>query len=104
MEKAFCVYMLASGRNGTLYAGVTSDLIKRIWQHKEGLVDGFTKEYDVKHLVWYEQHESAEAAIVREKQIKKWNRQWKIELIEKNNPQWDDLYEGEDSGFPLSRE
>ena len=92
MEKAFCVYILASRRNGTLYVGVTSDLIKRIWQHKEGLADGFTKEYGVKYLVYFEQHDSAEAAILREKQIKKWNRAWKIRLIEKTNQYWNDLY------------
>ncbi len=92
MNKAFCVYMLASGRNGTLYVGVTSDLAKRVWEHKEGLVDGFTKEYDVKRLVWFEQHETAEGAITREKQIKKWNRAWKIRMVEKMNPYWHDLY------------
>jgi len=92
MEKAFCVYMLASGRNGTLYVGVTSDLVKRAWQHNEGVVAGFTKEYDVKRLVWYEQHGNAESAITREKQIKKWNRVWKIRLIEETNPYWNDLY------------
>ena len=67
MEKAFCVYILASARNGTLYVGVTSNLVQRVWQHKEGLIDGFTKEYDVKDLVWYEQHDNAESAIGREK-------------------------------------
>ena len=84
--------MLASGRNGTLYVGVTSDLVKRAWQHNEGVVAGFTKEYDVKRLVWYEQHGNAESAITREKQIKKWNRVWKIRLIEETNPYWNDLY------------
>ena len=84
--------MLASGRNGTLYVGVTSDLVKRAWQHNEGVVAGFTKEYDVKRLVWYEQHGNAESAITREKQIKKWNRVWKIRLIEDTNPYWNDLY------------
>ncbi len=93
MAKNFCVYILASGRNGTLYVGVTSDLVKRVWEHKEGVVDGFSKEYGVKNLVWYEQHESADAAITREKQIKKWNRAWKIEAIEKMNPYWRDLYD-----------
>ena len=92
MEKAFCVYILASTRNGTLYVGVTSNLIQRVWQHKEGLFDGFTKEYRVKDLVWYEQHESAESAIQREKQIKKWDRDWKIRLLEEQNPYWNDLY------------
>jgi putative endonuclease len=92
MEKAFCVYILASGRNGTLYVGVTSNLVQRVWQHKESLVDGFTKEYGVKQLVWFEQHENAESAIQREKQIKKWNREWKVRMIEAQNPYWNDLY------------
>ncbi len=92
MDKAFCVYMLASGRNGTLYVGVTSNLGQRVWQHKEGLVGGFTKEHAVKMLVWFEQHESAEAAITREKQIKKWNRAWKVRMVEETNPYWHDLY------------
>ena len=92
MEKIYCVYMLASSRYGTLYTGVTSDLVKRAWQHREKLVDGFTKEYDVKKLVWYEIHEDVLLAITREKQIKKWNRAWKIRLIQEHNPRWDDLY------------
>ena len=92
MEK-FYVYVLCSKRNGTLYTGVTSDLIKRVYEHKNGLVEGFTRKYKVNRLVWYEIHDSAEAAIRREKQIKKWNRAWKLELIEKGNPQWGDLYE-----------
>ena len=87
-----CVYILASRPNGTLYIGVTSDLIQRIWQHKSNLVKGFTERYGVHRLVWYEVHESMESAIQREKAIKKWNRAWKIELIEKNNPTWGDLY------------
>jgi len=85
--------MLAHSRNSTIYIGVTSDLIKRIWQHKEGLVEGFTKQHDVKLLVWYEQHQDAVAAITREKQLKKWNRAWKIRLIEQDNPLWLDLYD-----------
>ncbi len=93
MDKAFAVYILASERNGTLYAGVTSNLQQRVWQHKEGFVAGFTKEYGVKNLVWFEQHDSAESAIVREKQIKNWNREWKVRLIEENNPYWNDLYD-----------
>jgi len=92
MERAFCVYMLASGRNGTLYVGVTSNLVQRVWQHREGFVEGFTREYGVKTLVWFEQHESAESAIAREKQIKKWNREWKIRLVETENPYWNDRY------------
>lgn len=89
-----CVYMLASQRNGTLYVGVTSNLVQRVWQHKEGLAEGFTKKYGVKLLVWYEQHETMESAIMREKAIKEWQRVWKIKLIEQANPAWDDLYEG----------
>jgi len=92
VEKTFCVYMLASARNGTLYVGVTSNLIQRVWQHKEGVADGFTRRYGVKTLVWYEQHESAEGAINREKRIKTWNRKWRLELIERDNPYWRDLY------------
>ena len=92
MEKQFCVYILASNRNGTIYIGVTSNLAKRIWEHKEGLVAGFTKEYAVHKLVWHELHNSAESAITREKRIKKWNREWKIRLIEEVNPYWNDLY------------
>ena len=91
-DKHFHVYMLASATNGTLYIGVTSDLVKRVWQHKEGLADGFTKQYGVKTLVWYEPQGSAEAAIKREKQLKKWRRTWKIQLIEEKNPHWHDLY------------
>lgn len=89
-----CVYMLASQRNGTLYVGVTSNLVQRAWQHKEGLAEGFTKKYGVKTLVWYEQHETMESAIAREKAIKEWQRAWKIALIEKANPDWADLYAG----------
>ncbi len=86
------VYMLASQRNGTLYIGVTSDLIQRIWQHKEGLAEGFTKEYGVKTLVWYEQHETMESAIAKEKAMKKWLRKWKLKAIEQTNPDWCDLW------------
>jgi putative endonuclease len=93
LDKNYYVYLLASGRYGTLYTGVTSDLIKRAWQHREALAEGFTKRYDVKQLVWYEVHKDVQAAITREKQIKKWNRAWKIELIQEKNPQWRDLYE-----------
>ena len=86
------VYLLASQRNGTLYIGVTSNLIQRIWQHREGLAEGFTKKYRVKTLVWYEQHATMESAIAREKKKKKWNRAWKLRLIEETNPQWRDLW------------
>ena len=93
MEKLFFVYMLATRRDGPLYVGVTSNLPKRIWQHREHVVRGFTAKYNVDRLVWYEAHGGAEAAILREKQLKRWRRAWKIELIEKNNPDWRDLYE-----------
>ncbi len=93
MDKLFYVYILASRRNGTLYVGVTSQLVQRVWQHKEGLADGFTKQYGLKTLVWYEQHDTAESAITREKQIKKWERKWKVGLIETENPYWNDLYD-----------
>ena len=87
------VYILASERNGTLYIGVTSNLPQRIWQHREGLVEGFTNRYSVKMLVWYEMHESMESAIMREKALKKWRRGWKLELIEQSNAQWRDLWD-----------
>jgi putative endonuclease len=93
MDKTSYVYILASSRYGTLYIGVTSNLIQRIWQHREAFTEGFTKEYKVKQLVWYEQHAEIVAAITREKQIKKWRRDWKIELIQKSNPLWQDLFE-----------
>ena len=91
--KNFYVYILCSKRNGTLYTGVTSDLVKRVYEHKKNLVDGFTKKYNVHNLVWYEIHESAKSAITREKRIKKWKRKWKLKLIEQKNPEWTDLYE-----------
>jgi putative endonuclease len=87
-----CVYILASDRNGTLYVGVTSDIAGRVWVHRTGAVDGFTKRYGVHGLVYVEFHDTMEAAIAREKQIKKWRRAWKIELLEQENPQWRDLY------------
>ena len=87
------VYMLASKRNGTLYIGVTSDLVKRVWEHKNNLIEGFTKRYGVHHLVWYELHESMDSAIEREKGLKEWRRVWKLELIERMNPNWQDLYD-----------
>lgn len=88
-----CVYILAGKQNGTLYIGVTSDVIKRVWEHKNDLVEGFTKQYGVHMLVYIEMHESMEAAIKREKQLKEWRREWKLELIEKENPEWKDLYD-----------
>lgn len=87
------VYIMASHKRGTLYVGVTSNLIQRVWQHKEGIALGFTQKYGVKKLVYYELHECIESAILREKQIKKWHRQWKINLIHHTNPDWDDLWE-----------
>ena len=90
----YFVYILASGRNGTLYIGVTNDLVRRVWEHREGLVPGFTKRYDVKMLVYYEQFQNIGFAIHRETRLKKWKRQWKLELIESVNPDWNDLYEG----------
>jgi putative endonuclease len=91
--KCYFVYMLASRRNGTLYVGVTNDVIRRTWQHKMDLVEGFTKKYGVHILVWYELHEDINAAIAREKRLKKWNRAWKVRLIEKDNSGWSDLWE-----------
>jgi len=90
--KSPAVYILASKMNGTLYIGVTSDLPQRIWQHKNHLTDGFTKKYDVTQLVYFEQHVTMESAIIREKQLKSWKREWKMELIESKNPEWIDLY------------
>jgi len=90
--KSPAVYLLASQRNGTLYIGVTADLLKRVWQHREGLADGFAKKYGVKMLVWYEQHETMESAISKEKTMKKWLRQWKLNTIEQFNPDWLDLW------------
>jgi putative endonuclease len=93
MRKDSYIYILASNRNGTLYVGVTSDLVKRISEHKSKQVKGFSKKYNVTTLVYYEVHAGIEEAIIREKAIKAWKRKWKLELIEKNNPQWKDLYE-----------
>ena len=93
IERCPCVYILASKRNGTLYTGVTSELVKRIWEHKSDLVEGFTKQYGVHTLVWYEVHDTMDGAITREKQIKEWKRRWKLDLIERSNPAWRDLYE-----------
>jgi putative endonuclease len=92
LTKQYFVYILASKKNGTLYLGMTNDLNKRVYQHKNNLADGFTKKYNVHNLVYYEIHNDVYNAITREKQLKKWNRQWKIELIETNNPEWNDLY------------
>ncbi len=92
ISKQFYVYLLSSKRNGTLYIGVTSDLLKRVYEHKSNLVEGFTKKYCVHKLVYYGATEDVASAIRREKQLKKWKRSWKIELIEKKNPEWKDLY------------
>lgn len=93
MEKVGYVYMLASSRYGTLYVGVTSNLVQRVWQHREAVVDGFTKKYEVKRLVWFETHVGIVEAITREKQIKRWNRTWKVNLIQRTNPLWRDLFD-----------
>ena len=90
--KTPCVYILSSKRNGTLYIGVTSNLVQRVWEHKSDFVEGFTKRYGVHSLVWYEVHGTMESAITREKALKRWKRAWKLELIEKSNPSWRDLY------------
>ena len=92
MTKQFYVYIMASQPNGTLYTGMSSNLVRRVWQHKSNMVEGFTDKYNIKNLVYYEVHDSAESAITREKQIKKWRRKWKLRLIEERNPQWEDLY------------
>jgi putative endonuclease len=91
MDKQPCVYILASRRHGTLYTGVTSNLLGRLYQHREKVTQGFTAEHDIARLVWFEVHEDMSAAILREKRIKKWNRDWKLALIERSNPQWVDL-------------
>jgi putative endonuclease len=93
MSKQPAVYVLASKRNGTLYIGVTSNLQKRAWEHKNDLIEGFTKKYGIHHLVYYELQEDMMTAITREKQMKKWNRSWKLKLIESKNPDWKDLWE-----------
>ncbi len=89
----YYVYLLASQRNGTLYIGVTANLAKRVWEHKNDLADGFTKKYRVHELVWYEAHQDIHAAIAREKTMKAWKRAWKLQLIEAENPDWRDLYD-----------
>ena len=91
-ERKPCVYMLASKRNGTLYVGVTSDVVGRVWEHKNDVVKGFTQKYAVHTLVWYEIHPTMESAIARERAIKEWKRAWKVRRIEETNPEWDDLY------------
>jgi putative endonuclease len=93
LRKRFYVYILASRPRGVLYVGVTSALVARAWQHREGVIRGFTKRYFVRRLVWFEEHPDASSAIRREKQLKHWRRDWKIALVEKENPDWRDLYE-----------
>jgi putative endonuclease len=92
-RKQPCVYILASARNGTLYIGATSNLVQRVWQHKNSCVDGFTKQHRVHKLAWFEMHATMETATTREKALKQWTRSWKLELIEKSNPYWRDLYD-----------
>ena len=88
-----CVYLLTSRPGGPLYVGVTSNLIQRVWQHRSHFAEGFTDRYNIARLVWYEQHETMESAITREKAIKRWNRAWKVQLIDEQNPSWRDLYD-----------
>ena len=92
IKNQYYIYILANKRNGTLYIGVTSDVVKRVYEHKNNLIDGFTKKYNIHKLVYYETTNDIESAIRREKQLKKWNRKWKLELIKKNNSEWEDLY------------
>ncbi len=91
--KSYYIYIMTSKKNGTLYIGITNDLIKRVFEHKKGLVEGFTKKYQVNKLVYFEETQDVESAIMREKKLKDWKRKWKLELIEKTNPKWDDLYD-----------
>jgi|SRR5579871_987546 len=93
MPRQYYVYILASRRNGTLYIGVTGDLVRRVWQHHEGLIDGFTKKYGVKKLVYFECFEDVRHAIHREKRLKKWKRKWRMNLVQQTNIEWDDLYD-----------
>jgi putative endonuclease len=94
MAHRYYVYILASQRNGTLYIGVTNDLSRRVWEHREQRAEGFTSKYNVNRLVWCEEHRYVDRAIQREKSLKKWPRKWKLDLIETSNPEWNDLYEG----------
>ncbi len=93
MQKQFYTYILASERNRTLYIGMTNDLVRRVWEHLFHVIEGFTEKYDVTKLVWYEHHATAEAAILREKRLKRYKREWKLDLIENDNPDWADLYD-----------
>ena len=94
MDRAYFVYMLTNHRYGTLYVGVTNDLVRRIWEHKNNVVEGFTREHHLHRLVWYEIHSDPYEAITREKLIKKWHRDWKVNLIQSQNPDWNDLFDG----------
>jgi putative endonuclease len=98
VDRQPCVYLVARASHSTLYTGVTSNLVGRLYQHREGLVDGFTKRYGIKRLVWFEAHDTMEQAIIREKRIKRWPREWKYDLVHQENPTWRDL--AEDFGFP----
>lgn len=93
MSKNYYVYLLANKKNGTLYIGSTDNLVKRVWQHKNKVIKGFTEKYDVNMLVYFETTENAYSGATRERQLKKWKREWKIQLIEENNPEWKDLYQ-----------
>ena len=94
MAKGPCVYILASRSHGVLYVGVTADLQKRVWEHRTGVITGFTQRYGVHRLVWFEQHQQMDSAIQREKRLKRWRRAWKVGLVEAGNPEWRDLYPG----------
>jgi putative endonuclease len=100
MEKYYYVYILANNRNGTLYIGITSEIVKRIWQHREKVFQGFTEKYNINKLVYYEIFKDPQNAIKREKRLKKYKREWKINIIEKDNPEWKDLYDQLISGLP----
>lgn len=100
MSKSYYIYILASGRNGTLYVGVTNDLVRRVSEHKNGDADGFTKKYKVNRLVWFDETSDITAAIQREKTMKRWRREWKLNVIEEMNPQWHDLYDDLISDLP----
>lgn len=104
MTNNYYVYILASNKNGTLYIGVTNNLIRRVMEHKQSKIKGFTEKYNIKNLVYFEETTDINSALQREKQLKKWNRKWKINLIEKNNPYWKDLSNEINPGFPPSRE
>ena len=101
--KQYYVYLMASKKKGTLYTGVTNDLQKRVWEHKNNKIEGFTKRYGVHNLVYYEKYNDVVSAITREKQIKAWKRQWKIDMIEKYNPDWNDLFDDEDALLSFQR-